>query len=331
MRTNAIVARMHRALVFAAAALLAACTDFTLTSRPSEPDRVVAKHADGITNLYDAFSARTDVTLDWGYSALVRYRGHTILFDAGNDATTFANNARVLGVDLRDVDIAVLSHAHNDHASGFDYLLSVNPAVKIYLPADANLGGAWEFDVGAPADDMRPIPVERQYYRGERKALRHPSGRYWKANVEMVPKSREIAPGVSLVATESMLLGDFSRYPPHEASPKIWGLPELSLVLDTSAGDVVVVGCSHAGVEAIVSATKDLRHRDVAMLVGGFHLFPYAEAEVRAVAKRLRDVHGVQRVAPAHCTGHVGFQAFAEIYGESDVFNGLGVEIAFPN
>lgn len=318
--------------VLLAAFSIAACAEINIGSPPNDAARPpVAKHADGITNLYDAFTARTDdVILDWGYSALVRYRGHTILFDAGDNATTLAHNAELLGVDLREVDIAVLSHDHTDHSSGFDYLLSVNPTVKLYLPADAMLGGHWEMDIAAPATDMRPIPPERQYYRGMRKGPRYSSGRYWNAKVELVPKSREIAAGITLVTTESPLLGYFTKYPPHGAEGKLTGLPELSMVLDSSAGDIVVVGCSHSGVEAIVKATKELRHREIALLVGGFHLFPYPEDEVRAVALRLRDVLGVQRVAPAHCTGQMGFQAFAETFGESNVFAGLGTELALP-
>jgi len=94
-----------------------------------------------ILNLYDAFGYQKRGTiLDWGFSALVRYNGKTILFDTGNSADGFAHNVKALGVDLQKVDIAVLSHRHFDHISGFDYMLKVKPAVKAYLPADGALG-----------------------------------------------------------------------------------------------------------------------------------------------------------------------------------------------
>ena len=339
-RSHLALARalLSYAASFAALTLLAACGDVTLSRSANAPPPTRAEPAasrssqpDAITTLYDAFTARTDdVTLDWGWSALVRYRGHTILFDSGDDATALAHNAQVLGVDLREVDIAVLSHDHSDHSSGFDYLLSVNPGVKLYLPAEGNLGGHWQFEVSPPVEGMQPIAPERQYYRGARKGPRSTSGRYWKANIEMVPESREIAPGIVLVATDSPNLGLVSRYPPHEKEAAITPLKELSLVLDTTAGDVVLVGCAHSGIEKIVGVTKKLRQREVALLVGGFHLFPYGVEEVRGVAMRLRDVLHVKRVAPAHCTGHLGFQAFAEVFGERDVFAGLGERIVLP-
>ena len=65
-----------------------------------------------ILNLYDAFGYQKRGTiLDWGFSALVRYNAKTILFDTGNSADGFEHNVKALGVDLNQVDIAVLSHA----------------------------------------------------------------------------------------------------------------------------------------------------------------------------------------------------------------------------
>src|SRR5438067_12320163 len=81
-----------------------------------------------ILNLYDAFGYQKRGTLlDWGFSALVRYNGKTILFDTGNSANGFEHNVKPLGVDLQRVDMAILSHRHPDHISGFDYLLKIKP------------------------------------------------------------------------------------------------------------------------------------------------------------------------------------------------------------
>src|SRR5947208_13634174 len=90
-----------------------------------------------ILNLYDAFGYQKRGTiLDWGFSALVHYNGKTILFDTGNSADSFEHNVKALGVDLSRVDIAVLSHRHFDHISGFDYVLKIKPKLNAYLPAD---------------------------------------------------------------------------------------------------------------------------------------------------------------------------------------------------
>src|SRR5215468_2167394 len=89
-----------------------------------------------ITILHDSFGRRGDLRKDWGFAALVEFGGRRILFDAGNDARTFAENTDSLGVDLRSLDFAVISHRHGDHTSGLDHLLRVNPTIAVYPRRD---------------------------------------------------------------------------------------------------------------------------------------------------------------------------------------------------
>ena len=62
------------------------------------------------------------MTKDWGFAALVEYGGKRILFDTGNNAEIFAHNVEVKGVDLTQLDFAVVSHRHGDHTSGLNHL-----------------------------------------------------------------------------------------------------------------------------------------------------------------------------------------------------------------
>ena len=87
-----------------------------------------------ITILYDAFGTDASMSKDWGFSALVEIAGKQILFDTGNDADIFSANVKAKGVDLKTLDFVVLSHRHSDHMAGLNYVLSVNPTVKIYAP-----------------------------------------------------------------------------------------------------------------------------------------------------------------------------------------------------
>ena len=103
--------------------------------------------------------------------------------------------------------------------------------------------------------------------------------------------------------------------------------PELSLAVRTKAGEVLVVGCSHSDVDRIVEETRATIERDIDLVVGGYHMLPYDEATVKKVALRMRDDLEVGRAAPCHCTGHVGFKVFREVFGEGYVFAGLGAEI----
>ena len=49
----------------------------------------------------------------------------------------FLENAEALGVDIADIDIAVISHGHVDHCGGLKYFLEKNQKAKIYIRPQA--------------------------------------------------------------------------------------------------------------------------------------------------------------------------------------------------
>src|SRR5205823_14900502 len=196
-----------------------------------------------ILNLYDAFGYQKRGTiLDWGFSALVRYNGKTILFDTGNNADHFEHNVKALGVDLNQVDVAVLSHRHVDHISGFDYMLQVKPAVKAYLPADPALGSPTRLTISHDSkESLVGVPPEQLYFGGQTNSMEyHPGARFHAPNAEFVGTSRELDAGLYLIVTRSAMMGDFNAYPPNEPGhPDLAGFPELSLAMKTEKGIVL--------------------------------------------------------------------------------------------
>jgi|GEM_PF-2552573 len=244
----------------------------------------------------------------WGYSAFIRYNDHTILFDGGTSAKILEHNARTYGVDLRDVDFAMVSHSHGDHTAGIDYLLEVNPSVRLYVPRDGSFGYPME---------------EGKEYR--------PGYRYQTDNMVFVGENTEIEEGVHLIHTTSPHTGSFSRYPPHEDEPMLFNLPELSLALETESGDIVVIsGCSHSGIEKIVKEAMRATGADVELVTGGFHLGPYSAEYVTELAHMMKDELAVHRAAPTHCTGDEAIEIFRQIYGADFVEIGLGTRIPLP-
>lgn len=65
-----------------------------------------------------------------GLSLLVDTGGHRLLFDTGS-SDLFMRNARILGIDLKEVDFLVLSHGHRDHTGGLHHFLRVNRTAKV--------------------------------------------------------------------------------------------------------------------------------------------------------------------------------------------------------
>lgn len=86
-----------------------------------------------LTIVYDnnAFDPRLKTA--WGFSALVEYDGHTLLFDTGGDAPTLLENMDILEIDPAQIEKAVISHDHGDHTGGLEGLLEQNPVLTIYV------------------------------------------------------------------------------------------------------------------------------------------------------------------------------------------------------
>ena len=319
---------MKRAILILilSAGITAVALDYlnTSTARSPLPDLV-------ITNTYDAFGPESEgLTQDFGFSSVVQYRGKMILFDAGTNAEVFKRNLEALGIDPKEIDIAIASHGHDDHIGGLDYLLSINPNIKIYLPKDFFSFGApisFPFRGSEPAI-AEQLPRSQRYYSGERDIGEiQPSGRFWKASVEYVTESKEILPGVTLIPTTSTLMGTFTKYPPFDKQPQFIGLPELSVSFATDKGEVLIAGCSHSTIEAIVQETQRILKRKIYLIGGGFHLIPYDREYLEDLARRMRNEYGVKSVAPAHCTGHLAFAIFRQVFGENYWFFGLGESV----
>jgi len=265
-----------------------------------------------VTILYDAFGDRAGLTPDWGFAALIEYGGRRILFDTGNDGEVFARNVRALKLDLRHLDFAVVSHRHGDHTGGLAYLLRINPTVKIYAPYErfGLFGGP------VPASIIRPdttLPRRMRYFGGAVPPQLRSSTVWPTAHFVTVDTLTEVAPGVALVSTISRTPGTLE-------------LHELSLVLRTPQGLVVVVGCSHPGIETILDAAQAYGGH-VHEIVGGLHLVAAPDAEIQRIAAVLHDARKLDLIAPGHCTGEPAFDALARVFGDRYVYAGLGTVI----
>ena len=268
-----------------------------------------------VTILYDAFGGRAGLTRDWGFAVLVEYGGKRILFDTGNNADVFANNVRALGIDLKNLDFVVISHRHGDHTAGLNYLLTVNPSVKIYAPKE----GFGVFGAALPATFFRSdsaLPTRMRYFDG-RPPVELTLGTPWPgAHFVLIDSVTDVAPGVSIIPTVSHTPGTLE-------------LRELSLALRTPDGLILIVGCSHPGIETIVEASTRVANH-VTMILGGLHLVTTPDAEIERIATSLHDRWHVDRIAPGHCTGEPAFAALERVFKDRYLYAGLGTTIDLP-
>ena len=288
---------------------------FVFSPSPLTASASPALDSNRVTILYDAFGGRRGLTRDWGFAALVVYGGKRILFDTGNNADVFAHNVRTLGVDLRRLDLVVVSHRHGDHTAGLNYLLRVNPQVKIYAPKE----GFGVFGATLPGTFYRrdsTLPDSMRYF-GAAPPAELKSGTPWpRANFQWVDTLTEVAPGVAIVSTISQTPGTLE-------------LRELSLVIRTPKGLVVLVGCSHPGIEAILEATRAWGDH-VHLIFGGLHLVTSPDSAIVRTATALHDRWRVDEIAPGHCTGEPAFAALKRLFGARYVYAGLGTVTEIP-
>jgi 7,8-dihydropterin-6-yl-methyl-4-(beta-D-ribofuranosyl)aminobenzene 5'-phosphate synthase len=235
---------------------------------------------------------------EWGFGALVVADGHRFLFDTGARPDTVLHNARELKIDLSGVPAVILSHHHGDHTGG---LVTLRREIsKRNAPA---LGRAY---VGAGIFLSRPGPDGRETnetlnIRAEYEA----SG----GTFVLVEKPTELFPGVWLTGPVPRTYPErnwtLKRTIRHSDGREVEdNLPEdMSLVMDTEKGLVVVSGCGHAGmINTLEYARKQVRESPVYAAIGGFHLFEADAKTLDWTAAKLHDFP-VENLLGAHCTG----------------------------
>ena len=200
-----------------------------------------------ITVLMENTACREDMASEHGLSLYIETGDLRILFDAGKTGA-FADNARILGVDLGVVDFAVLSHGHYDHCGGLMRFLQENDKAPVYVSAHAG----------------------RRCYHGPEKYIGLPEGLLEHPRVILAEKEKEIARGITLCSGADLV----PFYPVENFGLQI--LEKDGLVADDFRHEqylliregeklVCISGCSHRGILNIV------RWFQPDVLVGGFH------------------------------------------------------------
>jgi 7,8-dihydropterin-6-yl-methyl-4-(beta-D-ribofuranosyl)aminobenzene 5'-phosphate synthase len=268
---------------------------------------------DQITFLYDAFGHESAMQKDWGFSALLEIGGKRILFDTGNNSEIFAQNVQAKGVDLTDLDFVIISHRHGDHMGGLNYLLQINPNVPIYVPKE-NFGVFGASLPGTFYKGNTSLPMDMRYFDGNPPKTLFFGTPWSEGNFNLVTETIEIAAGFHLI----LLKGT-------------WGVDldvmEISLAIDTPSGVVLVVGCSHPTIEKIVKTAKDVTNKPIHLVLGGLHLLPSTNEEIKRVATALHDTLNVEKIAPVHCTGEHAFEILKETFADRYLYAGLGTTI----
>jgi 7,8-dihydropterin-6-yl-methyl-4-(beta-D-ribofuranosyl)aminobenzene 5'-phosphate synthase len=256
--------------------------------------------------LVDWYAAQDALETESGVSYLVRADDTTILFDLGlnrkgEKEPPLLRNMKRLGVDPADIDFVVLSHPHGDHVGGFKNQFTHRAIVR------------QENDPFAGKPVYATVPLKLT--NGTSVIVREP---------------RILAPGVAT-------LGPLPR-----ALFLMGYVQEQALAINVQGkGLVLLVGCGHPGIEALIERAEQLLALPVYGVIGGFH-FPVTDDRAHIGPIRFQQLLGspnppwrpigkdavyrtlaylkakkIQFVAPsAHDTCDWSLQAFEEAFGD---------------
>ncbi len=255
-----------------------------------------------------------DYKSEWGLSVHISHNGKNILLDTGA-SSKFRDNALKMGIDLEKVDFGVLSHAHYDHADGLPCFFKANSKADFYLSANSKencYGKRWIFGkyigikkgvIGEFSSRIKYVSEKTELYK-DAYILPHSEGDF-----------SHIGKKAGLFVRENKkTVPDSFRH-------------EVSLILRTDKGLVILNSCSHIGVENIISEVRDaFPDEKIVAYIGGLHLYRSDEADVLSLAETIKRL-GIEKIYTGHCTGDKAFTILKRELGEKLVQLRVGLEI----
>jgi len=231
-----------------------------------------------------------DIVAAHGMSLYIERNGQRILFDMG-PSSQFIRNSEKLGVDLKKVDMAIISHAHMDHIGGLASFLWINKKANIYLSRNALKNS----DFRALCSKMDGETFNR---------------------ISFVDNSTEISQDVFILTKIE------GRYPIRDRVDH-----EIVLVIKNNNKLIIFSGCSHGEIFNIIgTVTRTFPNIYVRAVIGGFHLTGTAKYSVEQIGKEVLK-YPIMKIYTCHCTGVENYGILKTILGVKIEYISTGSKI----
>jgi 7,8-dihydropterin-6-yl-methyl-4-(beta-D-ribofuranosyl)aminobenzene 5'-phosphate synthase len=257
----------------------------------------------------------SNLQAEHGLSIWFALNGKNYLVDVGA-SSLFVENAARLGIDIADVDVLILSHAHADHTGGLAAFIENNDKAAIYVSQHVCGNSYYSTRRGS----KRSISIDAEVLSscGDR--------------VQYIDGNAVVDEGVTIVSDilcttpvpkangtlyVNDMLDDFAH--------------EMAVVADVGDERVLLSPCSHKGILNILNAVGGA---SVTRFVGGLHLldsddnFQFEECdEIVSLANEIKAC-GVT-LYTGHCTGETAKGLFSDILGDrfAEFYSGFTLDI----
>ncbi|MFH5835424.1 MBL fold metallo-hydrolase [Proteiniclasticum sp. C24MP] len=252
----------------------------------------------------DKVKDRDELLSAHGVSFYIESMGRKMIFDFGPDAR-FLENARMMNIPLEEVDLAFLSHGHQDHAGGIPAFLKVNSKAPIYAHPKAMDKHYSRQENGIMKDIITPEEVSGSsrfiLVEGITRLDAHLTLISQITGEEMMPPGNET---LYMREGEEYLRDDFRH--------------EHNLLLEEEGKLFLIIGCGHRGVVNLVETVKKIKGRYPDHVIGGFHIKKPSkihpdETFVPRLGEKLKET-GIQ-YHTCHCTGQKMYRKLQETMG----------------
>nr|WP_242979118.1 MBL fold metallo-hydrolase [Clostridium perfringens] len=211
-----------------------------------------------ITTLVENTKISAEYENKHGLSFHIETEKHNILFDLG-PKNTFLTNAKMLNINLEEVDIVVISHGHNDHGGGLEEFLKINNKAKVYIHKDAfneyySMAGIFKKYIGLDKELKKnpriiltegDMKIDDELYLFSVVENRHKVSKFNKVLYKRV---------------DGMYLEDDFVH-------------EQSLIITEDNKNVLMGGCAHNDIRNIIDKAEVIIGKDLDYVISGFHIF----------------------------------------------------------
>ncbi|MGE0083868.1 MAG: MBL fold metallo-hydrolase [Desulfococcaceae bacterium] len=250
-----------------------------------------------------------------GFACYVETEKGKWLFDTGQGFGILQNSI-ALQKDLRQIESVMISHGHYDHTGGLPTVLGLRGKVDVYAHPEIFteryiVFGGVKRDIG--------IPFRRCYLES--------LGANFRLNREMT----EVGHGIWLTgeiprktafekgdANMAACMPDGSIVQPDPIKD------DLSMLVESDKGLILVLGCAHAGLVNILNYVIEKTGKDrIYAIIGGTHLGFCSDEQFEETVKAIDRYH-IEKIGVSHCTGLINAARLHAIFKERFFFGCVG-------